>query len=166
MRYTCGHTINRKEEVMPDIRKEVTIHASIAEVWDVWDDFGAIANWHPGLRKSALLDQSPATGIGAKRRCDFADGKHFILEEIVDYQAGKSMAVHIFDGNIPVQTSKVTFSLDALGPDKTRLSAEVDFQLRGGVFGSIAKPLAKKQLGKDISKLLQANKTHVEGLAI
>jgi uncharacterized protein YndB with AHSA1/START domain len=139
---------------MPDIRKEETIHASIAEVWDVWNDFGAIAVWHPGLRKSALMDQSPATGMGAKRRCDFADGKHYILEEIVDYQAGKSLTVHIYDGNIPVQTSKVTFTLDALGPDTTRLSAEVDFKLKGGVLGSIAKPLAKKQLGNDISKLL------------
>lgn len=151
---------------MPDIRKEETVEASIAEVWEVWDDFGAIASWHPGLRKSALLDQSPPTGVGAKRRCDFSNGKNFILEEIIEYEAGKSMVVHIYDGNVPIQTSTVTFMLEALGPDKTRVAAEVDFKLKGGLLGSMAKPLAKKQLGNDISKLLRANKSYVEHSAI
>lgn len=151
---------------MADIIKEELIDASAAEVWDAWDRFGDIADWHPGLEKSALLKGSQSTGLGAKRRCDFIGGKKHILEEIVDYETGKSMAVHIFDGNIPVQSAKVTFRVEPQGPNKTKVSAEVDFKMKMGALGSAIKPLAKRQLGNDIAKLLSANKGFVESRAI
>ncbi len=151
---------------MADIVKEETINASAAEVWAAWDKFGDIADWHPGLEKSALLEGSEPTGLGARRRCDFTGGKQHILEEIVGYEAGKSMAVHIYDGNIPVQSAKVTFRVKPEGPNKTTVSAEVDFKMKMGVLGAVIKPLAKKQLGNDIAKLLGANKSYVEQRAI
>ena len=151
---------------MADVVKEELVCASVAEVWAVWDGFADIANWHPGLKKSALLDGSIPTGLGARRRCDFSDGKHHILEEIVGYEEGQQMVVHIYDGNIPVQSSKVTFSFKPEGPNKTRVKAEVDFKMKGGILGSAVKPLAKRQLGADIAKLLKANRAFVEQGAI
>ena len=151
---------------MADFRKQQTVNASISEVWNILDDFGSIADWHPGLRQSALLENSPHTGSGARRRCDFADGKHYILEEIVGYEDGRMMQVQIYGGNIPVKTSKITFRVQPLSPDQTRISAEVAFKLKGGLLGEMFKPLAKIQLGKDISKLLSANKHHAERAAI
>lgn len=151
---------------MVDIIKEELVNASAAEVWAAWDAFGDIADWHPGLEKSALLNNSEPTGLGARRRCDFTGGKKHILEEIVAYEAGKSMAVHIYDGNIPVQSAKVTFRVKPDGPNKTKVSAEVEFKMKMGVLGLAIKPLAKKQMGNDIAKLLIANKGFVESRAI
>ncbi len=151
---------------MADIIKEERVNASTSEVWVAGDRFGDIADWHPGLEKSALIEGSDPTGLGARRRCDFTGGKKHIFEEIVGYEAGHSMAVHIYDGNIPMQSAKVTFRIKPDGPDKTKVSAEVDFKMKLGVLGAAIKPLAKRQLGNDIAKLLKANKGFVEQQAI
>jgi len=147
---------------MPDFTKEEVVNASAATVWATWDNFGHIADWHPGLEKSALLDASQPTGLGARRRCDMIGGKNFILEEIVEYQANQLMAVHIYDGNIPVKSAKVTFRIKPEGLNKARVSAEVEFNMKMGLLGILIKPLVKKQLGKDIAKLLKANRGYAE----
>lgn len=157
---------NIQEQFMADIIKQETINASSAEVWAIWDRFGDIADWHPGLEKSALVKGSKPTGLGARRKCDLIGGKNYIMEEIVDYEAGHSMAVHIYDGNIPVKSALVTFRINPDGPNKTNVSAEVEFKMKMGLLGAAIKPLAKKQLGNDIAKLLSANKGYAEKFAI
>ena len=65
---------------MPNIQVEKFVNAPLADVWKTWDNYGEVAAFHPGVEKSYLLEDSAPSGKGAKRRCDFVDGKNHVLD--------------------------------------------------------------------------------------
>lgn len=143
---------------MSDIREEITINEPLSKVWESWDRFGEIARFNRGLRASALIPGSPATGKGARRRCDLKNGKSFLLEEITDYRQGERMEIVVFDSNLPVRTVRLRLTFQAPTAATTRIAAEVDFTMKFGLLGRVMKLAARKAFRGDITRLLQANK--------
>jgi hypothetical protein len=130
----------------------------LAKVWESWDRFGEIARFNKGLRGSALLPGSPATGKGARRRCDLKNGKSFLLEEITDYREGERMEIVVFDSNLPVKTVRLRLTFLAPTAATTQITAEVDFTMKFGLLGRVLKLGAIKAFRGDITRLLQGNK--------
>ena len=149
---------------MPDIRQEIVITAPLAKVWESWDRFGEIAQFNRGLRASALLPGSPATGKGARRRCDLKNGKSFLLEEITDYRHGEWMEIVVYDSNLPVKTVRLRLTFVAPTATTTRITAEVDFAMKFGLLGRLMKLVGSKAFRDDITRLLQGNKAFNEAV--
>lgn len=148
---------------MAQLKLKKIIDAPLSEVWTTWDAFGDIHTFHPDVENSHLLAGSQQTGNGAKRRCDFVGGKNHVLEEIVEYEPEKRLKVKIFDGNVPIKVAYVTFSFRSLGPNRTEIVTEADFEMKMGLFGKLLSPVMRKQLEKGLGNLLNGNAEHMSG---
>lgn len=147
---------------MATVTVETVIEAPIAEVWDVWDDFGRIDQFNPNVSKSFLIDGSASTGLGAKRQCDLADGKNHIQERIIDYVPERRMVVDIFDGTIPIKSAVARIELRPLGGARTELTFTMTFVPKMGFVGRLLAPIMKPQFRKQIARLLSANREFIE----
>jgi hypothetical protein len=147
---------------MADIEQEITIAAPLGKVWESWDRFGEIARFNKGLRASSLLPGSPASGKGARRRCDLKNGKSFLLEELADYHVRETMEIVVFDSNLPVRTVRLRLCFFAPDVNTTRVTASVDFTMKFGILGRLMKIPARKEFNGDISRLLGYNKAFNE----
>ena len=108
---------------MADFELDILINAPLETVWQSWDRFGDIAKFSKGLRASALLAGSPATGQGAKRRCDMKNGKSYLLEEIRAYTPMERMDIAVFESNLPVKTALLQLRFSARTASTTRITA-------------------------------------------
>ena len=147
---------------MSAIHKQIVVNAPIEDVWASWDAFGDIMVFNPNVNKSKLLPGSQKTGLGAKRRCDFTDGKNHVLEEIVGYQPQESMTVAIYEGSVPIKSATVRLDFEPISASQTRITVHMDFTPKFGFVGGLLKPMMRKQFGAAFEALLAGNAQHVE----
>lgn len=138
------------------------LRAPISAVWNTWDKFGEIDTFNPALNRSILIDGSAETGLGAKRQCDFADGKNYIREEIIGYVKEKKLEVNIYDGTVPLKTATATFDFVVQTPHQTKVTMTMTFTPKFGVLGLVLIPLMKPQFKKDMAALLDANAAYTQ----
>lgn len=139
------------------------VNASIEDVWASWDDFGNIARFSPSLSASYLLtDKDESTQLGSGRQCDFADGKNWVREKVIGYEPLKRLKVDVYDGTVPLKSMVATFDFEEISAQRTRVRMTVDFEPKHGVLGKLMIPLMKKQFGKLLGQLLDANAAYVE----
>lgn len=147
---------------MADIEHSITINAPREKVWASWDRFGDIKLFNRGLRDSYLLAGSPATGTGARRKCELKNGKSFLKEEIGAYHPMERMEIVVFDSNLPVKAVRLMLTFSAPTAATTKISATVDFTMKYGWLGRLMKIPARKEFRGDITRLLQGNKSYLE----
>jgi len=147
---------------MAKVTITTTVNASVHDVWESWDAFGDIYKFNPNVDKSKLLNGSKASGLGAKRRCDLADGKSFVNEVITSYEPERFMAVDIYEGNIPLKSAEVSFLFDAISPTKTKIETTMTFQPKFWILGALMIPLMKVQLRKALQGLMAGKQKFVE----
>lgn len=147
---------------MAKVSVKQIINATISDVWRSWDQFGTIDTFNPNLARSFLLDGSAPTGLGAKRQCDFKDGKNYIREEIVAYHPEDMMKVDIYDGTAPIKAATAEIKLTAVSANQTSIVFTIEFTPKFGFFGKLLIPLMKSQFRKDISGLLLKNAEYVQ----
>ncbi|MEM9133756.1 MAG: SRPBCC family protein [Actinomycetota bacterium] len=125
------------------------IDAPPATVWDILDDFGNIADWSPGIRRSTLTSTGPV-GQGATRHCDFAP-MGGVNERITHHEPGRRMTVHLYETfKMPVTDAIADFRLEPDG-DGTRLTLGVEY--RPNRLGRIAPGTTEKQMHKGMNGL-------------
>lgn len=147
---------------MPTIELTKEVNATIEDVWHAWDDFGNIANFHPGLKSSHLINGSEATGLGAERQCNLKDGKNYIQERVVAYVPNKRLSVDIYSGTMPLKSALATIELRELGPNRTQVRMKMDYQMRFGILGRVMGQMMKPQFRKLLRDALATNKSYVE----
>ena len=139
------------------------INASIEDVWASWDDFGNIARFSAGIAGSRLLtDESQPAQVGTTRHCDFADGKNWVREKIIDYRPMESIGLEVYDGTVPLKSMAATFDFEKISDSRTRVRMTVNFEPKFGILGKLMVPLIKKQFGKNLGELLDGNAAYVE----
>lgn len=154
--------LNKKEYNLAEVIVKSVVDAPVSEVWASWDDFGNIERFNPNVKKSFLIDGSKVTGLGATRQCDFADGKNYIQERIVEYIPQKKMVVDIYNGTVPLKSATAQIELNSISDHTTEVIFTMNFVPKMGLFGRLLIPLMKPQFRKDIGKLVDGNKAHVE----
>ena len=135
---------------MPQTSASRTIDAPVEEVWRVLVDFGSTSVYNPSVPKSFSVGEL-ASGLGAKRRCEFDDaGKKYIEERIVAFDdANRSYTVEIVDGPAkpPVDHVHVDISAVPDGPDRTVVTMSADLSgdgLKGKVMAAVGAPMLKR----------------------
>lgn len=138
------------------------VNAPLSKLWESWDEFGSIDRFNPSLTRSFLLDDRLETGLGAKRQCDFNDGKNYVQEEIIDYAPHRKLVIDIYKGSLPLKRAVATFDFKNLGPERSQVTMTMDFTLKYGVLGWMMIPPLKAQFRKRLGELLVANKQFIE----
>lgn len=138
------------------------VNAPLKAVWDSWDDYGNIFRFNPNLKGSFLINNSEASGLGATRQCDLADGKNYIQERIVGYSPMQSMTIDIFDGTMPLKQAEATFQFSPTTDQTTKVTMTMDFQPKYGLIGKMMVPMMKPQFRKMLDALLKGNAEYVE----
>lgn len=147
---------------MAKVTITTTVNAAVQDVWASWDAFGDIYKFNPNVDRSKLLSGSKPSGLGAKRRCDLADGKSFVNEVITSYEPERFMAVDIVDGNIPLKSAEVSFLFTAVGSSKTKIETTMTFQPKFWILGALMIPLMKVQIKKALRGMMSGNQKFVE----
>ena len=104
------------------------IAASADRAWAALADFGNIANFHPGLSGSHLLDGSAANGVGAERRCDIKDG-NYLVERVRDWHEGQSYTIDIIESSMPVRRATATLSVKPIDAHHSQAAMVVDMTM-------------------------------------
>jgi hypothetical protein len=151
-----------KEKTVAKVSVKQNVNAMISDVWRSWDQFGAIDAFNPNLTRSFLLNGRAPTGLGAKRQCDFKDGKNYIREEIIAYRPDEMMKVDIYDGTVPLKSATAQINLTSISASQTTVTFTMMFTPKFGLFGKLLIPLMKPQFAKDITRLLKKNAEFVE----
>ena len=140
------------------------IDAPIDQVFRTWgDEFASVYKFHPGLRSSRLLPDSPASaGEGATRQCNLADGKNWMRERIVGYRENEEIVVDIYESTMPLKSARGTFRFRAAGANATDVTFVMDFVPGMGPLGTLMLPMMKPQFRKQMASMLEGNAAYVE----
>ncbi|WP_299603334.1 SRPBCC family protein [uncultured Tateyamaria sp.] len=141
--------------------KEI-VEAPVDQVWASWDDFGAVARFHPGIKASRLMDGSAQSGIGASRQCDLsANGKQFVREKIVSYDPPHRMVIDIFEATVPIRSAQATLTLTPRVGNMTLVTMTMQFTPGMGLIGRLMSPMMASQFRSMLGKVLKSNADYV-----
>ena len=135
---------------MPEFTIIRHLDAPIDKVWEVLDNFGDIASWSPGVKRSALTSQGPVSE-GTTRHCDFTP-LGAVEERIEAYIPNERMTVKLYEtSKLPISSAVADFSLEPHG-DGTQLTLNYNYTLNR--LGRIAKGQTDKQMRKGMNGLV------------
>jgi hypothetical protein len=87
------------------------IDAPIEQVWRRIRDFNALADWHPGIAKSAIEGGKPSDQVGCVRVLTLQDGA-IIREQLLEMSdLGHHYSYSILEGPLPVANYRATLRL-------------------------------------------------------
>ena len=147
---------------MASVTVSTIVNAPISQVWQSWDAFGDIDQFNPNLKRSFLLEGSSATGLGATRQCDMADGKNYIRERIVDYVPQRRLEIDFYELSMPLKSARATFNFHEKDATSTEVVMKMDFVPKFGPFGALMIPIMKPQFKKMLMAMLEGNAAYVE----
>ncbi len=148
---------------MTTFKNEIYIDAAVEKVWDTLADFGGIQVFNPGVTESKSLGNK-RSGMGAERQCNLGGPDTYILERIVDWQAGSQFTLEIYDGKKtpPFKKALSTFAVSPQG-EGSKVTMDIAYQLKGGPLGWLMdRLLVSRKLGPSLAGVLAGLKRHVE----
>ena len=137
-----------------------TVHAPADRVWDAFDDFSAVANFHP------LVELSPALngierGVGAQRECHFYGGGT-IQEVVRESRPGRRQTVEIVEtGPFPLKKAIANIELTPRD-DATDVTFTMNYEPKYGPLGWLmAKTVMGGQFAKTFDRVLKGLDDHL-----
>ena len=139
-----------------------TIDVPFERAWAAIDDFGGIANFHPQVKSSPIINDI-ASGQGASRACHFYNGSS-IKETITDYRPERGYTVQIIDmGSLPLKHAVGYIDAEPVGTNKTKVSFKMQFVPKFGPVGWLmAKLMMKPQFEKVLGQVIDGLGRHVQ----
>ena len=145
---------------MPEFTITNHIDAPVERVWAVLDDFGGIAQWNSGVKRSSLTSDGPVSE-GSTRRCDFAPVGG-VNERIETYVPNERMTIDLFETfKLPISGAVADFNL---APDGVGTTLTLHYSYTPNRLGKVAKGTTAKQMRKGIGGLADELKLESERL--
>ncbi|RVW02513.1 SRPBCC family protein [Rhodococcus spongiicola] len=143
---------------MPDFTINRQIQAPVEKVWSVLNDFGNIARWNPGVKRSALTSDGPVSE-GTTRHCDLAP-LGGVEERIDTYIPNERMTVNLYETyKLPISGGVADFNI---APHDSGTELTLHYSYTPNLLGRVAKGSTDKQLRKGIGGLADALKEESE----
>ncbi len=139
----------------------VTILAEKLTVWNVVKDFGNIADFHPMINKSYLLND--VNGCGARRYCQLLPAG-VMEEEVIQWEEGSLIEAKVTGGKMLPPCHFMIGKLILLGSGKeTQVTFTFSYKMKYGVLGNLLNALfIKPQFKKAPVKYVNGLKNYVE----
>ncbi len=139
------------------------INAPIADVWASWNNFGNIFKFNPSVSSSRLLsDENAPTGIGTRRECELSDGKNWLREKVVEYEAMRRLKIDVYESSMPVKSMYATFDYRETADGGTQVTMTNEFEPGMGIVGKLMAPLMRRRFQPMMEALLDSNAEYVE----
>ncbi len=143
------------------ISTERLFDAPAGEVWSVLaHDFGRPDRWASGINDARLVGPQ-SHGEGTVRRCELDRGK-YMVEEVSEWNDGRSISYKVTDTNMPVKSGEVTWTVSPQSGGRTSVRVETTYQLKHGVAGAVMNRLvARRQFLRQFDDTLVGLERHV-----
>ena len=132
------------------VKNIMRVNAPATKIWEVLGDFSSIERFAPTIKTSPIVDDK-SSGLGAKRLCTFNDGSS-LVEEIIDYQEGKSFKIEISEFSMPLKSQHAEMKVEEVDANTCDISMSVDFVVKGGPFGWVMGLIMMRPLMKMVTK--------------
>lgn len=136
---------------MPEFTITHQINAPVERVWAVLDNFGDIAQWSPGVKRSELTSDGPVAE-GSTRHCDFAP-LGGVNERIDTYMPNERMTVNLYETfKLPISGAIADFNI-AEHDNGTQLT--LHYKYTPNRLGRVVKGSTDKQMRKGMNGLVE-----------
>ena len=128
--------------VLAYVEREIDV--PIDRAWDLMADFANVHHIHP-MVESVNMKTLESNCVGATRVCNLYDG-NYVKEKIVEWnEEEKFYKIKLIESSVPLKGVDLKLVVKpAGGADKTKLIAEMDIQVKYGIFGKIMERLVMK----------------------
>lgn len=127
--------------IITSVVSEGLINAPVATVWGIIRGFNGLANWHPYVARSELIEGDGESSVGAIRRFEQIDGSMVTEKLLALDDLNYSMTYLLLDAPIPVKDYVASIKLQpVVKMDKTIIVWSVDYK----VLPEVAVELNKK----------------------
>jgi ribosome-associated toxin RatA of RatAB toxin-antitoxin module len=132
------------------VKNTMRVNVPAKNIWEVLGDFSSIERFAPTIKTSPIVNDK-SSGLGAKRLCTFNNGSS-LIEEIIDYQEGKSFKIEISEFSMPLKSQHAEMKVEAVDANTSDIYMSVDFVVKGGPFGWLMGFLMMRPLMKLVTK--------------
>jgi ribosome-associated toxin RatA of RatAB toxin-antitoxin module len=115
------------------VENSIKVKLPADKVWQVLNNYGAIEKFAPTIKSSSIVN-GLETGLGAKRKCTFADGSS-LIEEITQYQEGQGYIMEISEHTMPLKSMQAEMRVNAIDDENCEIFMSADFVVKGGPLG-------------------------------
>lgn len=120
------------------------IDAPAEKVWEVIDNYGNIAIFHPFLESTEIINDIE-TGMGATRVNYFYDGNS-VKETIIRYDIGRGYTCTLEEFSVPWEKSFFNLDVVPLGESKSIARLSIEFVPKFGELGLAMAPVTTEPL--------------------
>ena len=146
---------------MTTLHNEITINAPIEKIWNALSNIDVLDKYDPTVKKSTAVSTTKS-GIGAKRKVDMLDGKHWFEEQCTVWNPNKALTYELTACSFPVQKLKHSYTFEKIG-NQIKVKQVMEYQIKFGFFGKILDALMiRKQSESGIKKFFGGLKTYTE----
>lgn len=135
------------------------INLPAEDVWRHLADFSGIARFHPFVETADQLSENNE-GVGARRRCNFYDGKS-VVERVLEWEPGRRQKIELSEMPMPMKRAVAEFALVQRGERDTDVSITMFFTPKYGLLGALmGAVMMKPMMRKIFAQVLQGLEHH------
>ena len=143
------------------IKNEISIAAPKERIWAILADVGALDQYDPTVESSEVTSAS-STGVGASRKVNMADGRHWFREELTVCEASGPLAFELTECNLPIKSLSHRYSFEPDG-ERTKVTQLMEYEVKHGALGRVMDRLVlRRQSDAGVKKFLAGLKQHAE----
>jgi ligand-binding SRPBCC domain-containing protein len=146
---------------MTKLHNEIMIDAPLEKIWKILANPGELDRYDPTVLRSTVTS-SNRDGVGASRKVDMKDGKHWFKEKMTVCKPQEALAYELTDCNFPIDGLRHSYSFERLG-NQTKVSQEMEYRVKWGFFGKLMdKLMLRGQTDRGIKKFFAGLKNYAE----
>lgn len=97
---------------MTTLHSEIAIDAPVEKIWKILTAVGELQKYDPTVRTSTVTSERP-DGLGASRRVDMEDGKHWFEEAVTVCNQNEALTYSAHELQFPYRSSPTQLSVRA-----------------------------------------------------
>lgn len=137
------------------LERTMTVNVPSETIWETMKDYGGIEKYSPTIKSSPIIGDLQ-TGLGAKRKCTFADDSS-LVEEIIEYTEGQGYKMLLSEFSFPLKSMHGEVRVKKIDANSSELFMSADIVTKG-LFGwllgnVLMRPIMKGAFKKVMSGL-------------
>ena len=146
---------------MTKLHNEIIINAPVEKIWKILANVGELQNYDPTVSKSTATSAN-AGGVGASRKVDMKDGKHWFKEKMTVCKPNEALTYELTECNFPIEGLEHSYSFERIG-NQTKVSQDMEYEVKWGFLGKLMDTLMlRKQTDSGIKKFFAGLKSYAE----
>lgn len=149
---------------MTTLSNAIEIGAPEEKVREIVADVGALGEYDPTVASVEVTSANP-TGLGASRKVNMADGRHWFKEQLTVCERSGPLTFELTDCNFPIRSLRHTYAFGSDG-GRTEVTQVMEYEVKFGLVGRlIDRIVLRRQFDAGVKKFLGGLEQHAERAA-